>query len=607
MGNVVDDFIARVYEVCRDNRAGDVADYIPELAEVVPDAFGIAIATCDGHVYEIGDTDIDFTIQSISKPFTYALALADRGVDEVGRKIDVEPSGEAFNEISLDPDTERPRNPMINAGAITSTSLVAGATPAERFERIRTLYSRCAGRPLSLDEAVYASERRTGHRNRAIGYMLRSFEVITDDPDDVVDVYFRQCSIAVTCRDLALMAATMANNGVNPLTRDRVLNPALVERVLSVMTTCGMYDSAGEWVTEVGLPAKSGVGGGVLAVLPGQLGIAVYSPRLDRHGNSVRGEHACRELSRDLELHFLHVPRAARSAIRARYSVASAPSRTRRTDAERDALDTYGERGRIYELHGDLLFSGAETAVREIDGERADLEAVVVDVRRVDDASGIARRMIESLRADLADTGCRTALVDPAGLFGHTTSSLAPEDPGGRVFADLDAATQWCEEVLLSRHCVAGRQPVSIELEQHPLLTDLTPAQFSRFVDALELRTIARGETIVRRGDPAAGIFLILSGQASTTVTPGNGPTHRITTLSAGMSFGEMPMLLDSKFLNDVRADTVVTVAVLPPDRFARLTAEAPEIKSALLERLATIAYAQLDMLLRSIEPHGRL
>jgi len=607
MGNVVDEFITRVFDVVRGDHGGAVADYIPELAAVDPDRFGIAVATSDGHVYEVGDTAVPFTIQSISKPFTYALALADRGVDAVAEKIDVEPSGEPFNEISLDPDTERPRNPMINAGAITSASLVAGSNTDERFGRIRSLYSRCAGRQLPLDDAVYTSEAKTGHRNRAIGYMLRSFGVITDDPDEAVDLYFRQCSIEVTCRDLALMAATLANNGINPLTRDRVLDPALVERVLSVMTTCGMYDAAGEWVTEVGMPAKSGVGGGVLAVLPGQLGIAVYSPRLDRHGNSVRGVRACRELSRDLELHFLHVTRAARSSIRARYSVGSAPSRTRRTDAERAALDRIGDRGRIYELHGDLLFTGAETAVREIDGARDDLEAVVVDVRRVDEVSAVAQRMIEALRADLARHGCRTALVDPKGLFGHTTSSLTPDDPHGRVFADPDAATAWCEEVLLARHCAIGRQPESVELDQHPLLADLTPEQFERFTDELEKRTVARGETIARRGAPAAGIFLILSGRASTAVTSADGTIHRITTLSAGMTFGEMPTLLDSSFLNDVRADTTVTLAVLPPDGFARLTSAAPEIKSALLERLAMAAYGQLEMLLRTFEQHGRL
>ncbi|WP_305094834.1 glutaminase A [Prescottella sp. R16] len=607
MSNVVDDFITRVFDSVRDDTGGAVADYIPELAAANPDRFGIVVATADGHVYEVGDTEVPFTIQSISKPFTYALAVADRGVDAVAEKVDVEPSGEPFNEISLDPDTERPRNPMINAGAITSASLVAGTSADERFERIRSLYSRCAGRQLTLDETVYASEARTGYRNRAIGYMLRSFGIVAGNPDDAVDLYFRQCSIEVTCRDLALMAATLANNGVQPHTRERVLSPAIVERVLSVMTTCGMYDDAGEWVTDVGLPAKSGVGGGVLAVLPGQLGIAVFSPRLDRHGNSVRGVRTCRELSNTLGLHFLRVTRASRSSIRARHTVASVRSRIRRTDAEEAVLDAFGERGRIYELHGDLLFTGAETAVRAIDADRTDSEAVVVDVSQVDDVSSVARTMIEALRADLAESGCPTALVDPAGVFGHTTSSLSPDAPQGRVFVDLDAATEWCEDVVLDRHCPDGRQPASIGLEQHPLLADLSPDQFERFTDELERRTVARGETIVRRGDRGTGIFLILSGRVSTIVTSTDGAAHRITTLSAGTTFGEMPTLLDSAFLNDVRADTTVTLAVLPPSGFARLTSAAPEIKAALLERLATAAYSQLDTVLRTFEQRGRI
>lgn len=235
MRNVVDGLIAAVYKQCLDNRDGTLADYIPELTTVLPDSFGICIATSDGYVYEVGATDVEFTIQSISKPFTYGMALADRGLAAVAEKIDVEPSGEPFNEISLDPITERPRNPMINAGAITSASLIAGSDVAERFERIRKAYSRYAGRELTLNESVYASEARTGHRNRAIGHMLRSFDIITDNPDDAVDLYFRQCSIDVTCRDLSLMAATMANNGTNPITREQALAPEFVERVLSVI------------------------------------------------------------------------------------------------------------------------------------------------------------------------------------------------------------------------------------------------------------------------------------------------------------------------------------------------------------------------------------
>ncbi|QDQ92256.1 glutaminase A [Rhodococcus sp. WB9] len=599
MSTVVDALIGKVFAATRENRSGELADYIPELAAVAPDSFGICIATVDGFVYEVGDTRLPFTIQSISKPFTYALALADRGSGAVAEKIDVEPSGEPFNEISLDPRTERPRNPMINAGAITAASLVAGPDLDTRFERIRTAYSRYAGRDLTFNQSVYESESRTGHRNRAIGHMLRSFDIITGDPDEAVDLYFRQCSVDVTCRDLSVMAATMANNGVNPVTRETVLDPALVERVLSVMSTCGMYDAAGKWVYEVGLPAKSGVGGGIIAVLPGQIGIAVYSPRLDEHGNSVRGVEACRALSAELELHFLHVTRAARSAIRASYSVVDSPSRMRRTPAERAALDDVGKRSRIYELHGDLLFAGAESAVREIGGVETELEVVVIDVRRVDDVGGIARRMLDSLRDELTRRGCAVALVDPAGLLGYTRSDLT--GTSGRVFADLDAALQWSEDTLLDLHCAALRQPASIDVTQHPVLAGLPPEQLRRLARDLDIRTFTRDEQIIHRGDRACGLFLILSGRVSMRVTDSGGAVYRIMTLSTGMTFGEMTMLLDLHFLNDVCADSDVTVAVLPAERYADMAAHEPGLKLALLERLAAGAYEQLDVVLRSL------
>ncbi|NLE79493.1 MAG: glutaminase A [Rhodococcus sp.] len=603
MVDVVSTLIRKVFDATRADLGGQVADYIPELAAVLPDSFGICIATVDGHVYEIGDTDVPFTIQSISKPFTYALALQHRGTTAVSEKIDVEPSGEPFNEISLDPDTERPRNPMINAGAITAASLIPGKDVATRFEKIRAAYSSYAGRDLAFNDAVYRSEARTGHRNRAIGHMLRSVDIVTDDPNDVVDLYFRQCSLDVTCRDLSLMAATLANNGTNPVTGTQALEPELVEHVLSVMATCGMYDSAGEWLTDVGLPAKSGVGGGVLAVLPGQIGIAVFSPRLDPHGNSVRGTAACTALSKELELHFLHVPRAARAAVRARYSVSEAPSRMRRSTAEREVLDDVAKNSRVYELHGDLLFAGAETAVREIGAIEDGVEVVVIDVRKVDEVSNVARRMLEMLRHDLSDHSCGVALVDPSGLLGNVQSDLSGRH--GRVFVDLDSALQWCEDLLLERHCPTFGSSASIELHEHPVLEGLTTAELEQITRNLEIRDFARDEYIVRRGDQAVGLFLILRGRVSSVLPDGKGVTHRIMTLSPGMTFGEMTLLLETRFLNDFRADTPVTAAVLTRDDYANLATRSPDLKLALVERIAAGAYEQMELTMRTLVQAG--
>ncbi|AYF76222.1 glutaminase A [Nocardia yunnanensis] len=607
-GGVVARILEEVYELCRSDTSGTLADYIPELAAVQPDSFGICLATADGRVYGSGDLDTAFTIQSISKPFTYALALADRGPAAVAERIDVEPSGEPFFEISLDPTTQRPRNPMINAGAIAAAALVDGADAADRFARIRRSYSRFAGRQLSMNEAVYASESRTGYRNRAIAYLLRGAGIVDGDPDEAVDRYFRQCSIDVTVRDLAVMAATLANNGTNPLTRERALSRPLVEQVLSVMTTCGMYDSAGDWVTTVGLPAKSGVGGGILAVLPGQIGIAVYSPRLDAHGSSVRGVKACRELSNRLGLHFLHVTRAAHTAIRAAYSVAEAPSRLRRDADEMEVLHEFGDLARIFELHGDLLFAGAESAVRAVEDTPGRLEALVLDLREVGDVSPVAIRMLDDLEAELAAAGCRVALVDPDAKLGHLVSSLDPKDPRGRVFIDRDSATEWCEEIILDRHRPPGQAcPAALSLDEHPALADLPDDERARLAKEFETRTLARGELIVARDSPRSGLFLILDGRVRFTFTDRDNRRHRLITLTPGLSFGETSMLANVPFANDVHAETTVRLAVLSPDRFDALTAQAPEAKLALLQRLAATAYTQADAALRSVATHPSL
>ena len=344
---------------------GAVATYIPELAKADPRWFGICVATIDGHVYEVGDARQPFTIQSISKPFVYGLALEDRGKEAVLERIGVEPTGEAFNEISLEPSSGRPRNPLINAGAIAATSLVAGHSPEDRWSRILALFELYAGRSLSLDEAVFASERETGHRNRAIGHMLRNFGILDEPPDAPLELYFRQCGVAVNCRDLALMAATLANGGMHPLTRQRALGAENVDEVLSVMTSCGMYDYAGEWLYRVGFPAKSGVAGGILAVLPGQFGIGVFSPPLDARGNSVRGVAVCSALSSELELHSLRAERAALSTLRARFDLRRASSKRVRSQPQREALARAAQQAVVYQLQGDLSFAGMERIVRE--------------------------------------------------------------------------------------------------------------------------------------------------------------------------------------------------------------------------------------------------
>ena len=390
-----------------------MADYIPELASADPDRLAVAFCTEDGRLYSQGDADVAFSIQSISKPFVYALALADRGFDAVMEKVSVEPSGDAFNEISFEEGTGRPLNPMINAGAITAHTLAgpSGATPEERTARIIDGLSAFAGRRLTVDSSVYESEIATAYRNRALANMLRANEIIDGEPLDAVIGYTRQCALLVTVDDLALMAATLANNGVNPLTGAPVVPATVVRQVLSVMATCGMYDGAGHWMTSVGIPAKSGVAGGLIGALPGQAGIATFSPRLDRHGNSVRGVDLFRRFTSDMGMHLMAVPPPGPAVVRGRRLLGS------------------GDRAvQVVSLQGSIRFAGAERVLREFEDDPITQKRVAISLARVTSIGDVARRMILEAVRRLTLDGHEVYLIDPDGV-------LPDPDPGddGRV------------------------------------------------------------------------------------------------------------------------------------------------------------------------------
>jgi glutaminase len=284
-------------------RDGALADYIPELTKTPPDLFGIAVTLHDGRSVAVGDADYPFTIQSVSKVFTFAMLLDRAGREGAYSRVGVQPSSDPFNAITLDVRTNRPFNPMVNAGAIAVAAGLFELMGAEALDAVLETFSAAAGRRLTIDESVFQSEREAGHLNRAIGHVLRTNEVFKAPVDDVLDLYFRQCSILVTARDIATMGATLANLGAHPVTGQPVFGLDAVRDTLSVMFGCGMYDGAGDWATRVGLPAKSGVGGGIMGVVNRQLGMGVFSPRLDVNGNSVRGKLCCVHLSESLGLH----------------------------------------------------------------------------------------------------------------------------------------------------------------------------------------------------------------------------------------------------------------------------------------------------------------
>jgi glutaminase len=291
------------YERFRHDDEGKVADYIPALAEASPDTFGVCVAGVHGGVFAIGDAEQEFTIQSISKLFVFALVCDVLGPAEARRKLGVNSTGLPFDSVmGVELNEERTMNPMVNAGALATTSLVPGDTGEEKFARIVAALSAFAGRPLAMDEAVYESEAATNDRNRGIAHLLNGYGRMYCDPDVATDIYTRQCSLRVSARDLAVMGATLADGGVNPLTGVRALASGTCKRVLPVLATAGLYERSGDWLYDVGLPGKSGVSGGLVTVSPGKGGVGTYSPPLDDAGNSVRGRHMTAYLSDRLGL-----------------------------------------------------------------------------------------------------------------------------------------------------------------------------------------------------------------------------------------------------------------------------------------------------------------
>ncbi len=295
--------VAEGYDRFRRLREGRVADYIPALAEASPDAFGVCVAGVGGGVVAVGDAEQEFTIQSISKLFVFALVCDALGPEEARRKLGVNSTGLPFDSVmAIELNADRTMNPMVNAGALATTSLVPGGSAEEKFESVVHALSRFAGRRLAMDDEVYESEAETNFRNRGIAHLLNGYGRMYCDPEVATDLYTRQCALRVSARDLAVMGATLADGGVNPLTGERAIAAANCKRVLAVLATAGLYERSGEWLYDVGLPGKSGVSGGLVTVSPGKGGVGTFSPPLDDAGNSVRGQRVTTFLSEALGL-----------------------------------------------------------------------------------------------------------------------------------------------------------------------------------------------------------------------------------------------------------------------------------------------------------------
>ncbi|MDB5583914.1 MAG: putative glutaminase [Bradyrhizobium sp.] len=593
-------FLASCHEEFKADDSGAVADYIPELQKADPAHFGVALVTIDGHVYEVGDSAVPFTIQSVSKAFVFALALEMVGEERVAAAIGVEPSGEAFNSIRLTSDN-RPFNPMVNAGAIACSGLIHEVEGVAAFERIRAKLSQFAGRELGLDDAVHRSEVVTGNRNRAIAWLLCNYDVIQGDVDAVLDTYFRQCAVLVTARDLAVMAATLANRGINPVTGVRVITPHVVARTLSVMTSSGMYDYAGEWIYRVGIPAKSGVGGGIVAALPSQMGLGTFSPRLDSHGNSVRGLKVCEALSGRFDLHMLNRSADVRTCIIADYDVLGISSRRSRQPHEQQILDEHHSDIRVIELVGALNFATIDYVTRRLASEPPGAPLLILDFRRVPDVTAAGARLLGENLTILGHAGVTTILTgfEATPRVCEAICEQTGEPRKLRRFALLDDAIEWAEDQIIYRH--GGFTPLkeTSHLGEQALLAELTTEEIAALAELSTARQYEPGQRIIAAGEPANSLFFLQSGMVSVKLPSG----VRLASLGPGMEFGEMA-ILENRRSADVWADTRVKCLELPLDAFADYRKLHPQIAlqvmrnlSALLARRLILANAKVDLL----------
>lgn len=564
--------------------SGAVADYIPELGKADPAHFGISLATLDGHVYEVGDTQIPFTIQSMSKPFVFALALDTLGAARVESAIGVEPSGDPFNSIRLNAENH-PFNAMVNAGAIACTGLIHEAKGDGAFEYIRQALGRFAGRDLDVDDAVYSSENATGDRNRAIGYLLRTNAVIKDNVTSVLEAYFRQCAVLVTARDIAVMAATLANRGVNPVTGEQVMTPYAISRTLSVMTSSGMYDYAGEWIYRVGIPAKSGVGGGILAALPARLGLGSYSPKLDKHGNSVRGIKVCEALSSHYNLHMLNRSDDARNSIIADYNMGKSPSRRSRRPHEQNILSAHHHDVLVYELVGALSLSSVDYVSRML-AAKPRPQFVIFDLRRVASVTPAGARLFAEEFRELAAYHVTVILsgIKRASPEWKTIAEWTEGLTNIRNYYLLDAAIEWAEDQVVYRHGGAIDFFEATELSEQSLLDGLTDEELTDLASLASIRNYQAAAKIIATGDDAGSLFFLRSGVVHVTLPDG----IRLATLTAGMPFGEMA-LLEPRRSADVVADMTATAYEIPLRDFERFRKQHPRAGERIMRNLAQL------------------
>jgi glutaminase len=589
----IDAWLADLLAEIRPITRGKPATYIPELAHADPALCGIAIATVDGALHGVGDWRHPFTIQSISKAFVYGHALQVHGREAVLKKVGVEPTGESFNSILLDEEHHRPFNPMVNAGAIATAELIEGGDPAARRAALDDLMAAFAGRRLDLDEATYLSEKETGHRNRAIAWMMLSAGMIERDPEEVLDLYFRQCSLNVSCADLALMGATLANAGIQPVTGVRALAAEYVPDVLTVMNSCGMYNYAGQWAYEIGLPAKSGVSGAILAIIPGQGAVAVFSPPIDSRGNSVRGVEACRRIADTFGLHLFRTHPDPRSVIRHEYDGGQVRSKRVRTLREREILFRAGRRIRVLEVQDALFFGSTERLLRRAAELAREADYLILDMRSVSSADEAACKLLIAFVETAAKDGDHVIFADLSRPLRGLSEHMADT-----VFDTRDLALQHCEDRVIADALPDGDDP-TVAFDDFDVFRNLSTNQVAQLREAAELLRFEAGDRIAREGEESGRFFILARGDASirSTVSDATGlHSVRLSAIGPGMCFGERALFDGGPRLADVIADGPVEAWAFPVDRIRAIGARDPAILTTLLGNMAADLAERLQL-----------
>lgn len=589
----LDIFLTNIYSNVLLNKSGKTADYIPELSRVNPNQFGIALASSDGYIHEIGDSLQEFTIQSISKAFAYSLALELVGEKEVNKIIGVEPSGEAFNSIRFQNDN-RPFNPMINAGAIACTALICSVEKSKAFKKIQKIMSDFAGRNLSLDEKVFKSENATGDRNRAIAWLLKNNKIIKTNVEQSLVTYFKQCSLLVSARDLATMGATLACNGINPVTKKRVISVENALKTMSIMVSSGMYDYSGEWVYRVGFPAKSGVGGGIIAALPSQFGLGTFSPPLDRQGNSVRGIEVCKRISSYYNLHILEIEGNIKDSIVASYNLQNIRSSTERKEKNIKILEKFGAKAHVYELAGSINFMSVDYIVRRLQ-ELDEKEFIILSMRKVSQLSSGADKLLDAFIQTLNSLSTKIIFSDiefNSQTWNKIFGSLGNmEDNKTRLFENNNEAIRWVEDFLIQKYSTDEKVNINENLKEQFLFKALSNSDLDFLKERMIEKKFKKNVKIISKGDEADGIYFLQSGKVDIAINL----QKSLTTLNAGTCFGEFALIEPkSKRSANVTTLTECTCFYLPLKILDSIQQSRKQIIETLLKNLALLLIKRL-------------